>query len=366
MPLRLPVILRAFSKDEAMATDPSQPPHAWRPETTRPDPEAPFDADDDALARDTRQFVEWQDEEGEWGAEIEFEDDSLEEASRWRIDDRQLVQALGWFSIGLGVAELLAPRALGRAIGVGDHPGVMRMLGVREIVSGLGMLSERAPGTWAWSRVAGDAMDLALLGAASRSPEADPTRIAIATAGVLGVTALDVYASQRLSESQSDEAPQIAVSEAITINAAPSSLYQFWKHLENLPLFMRHLESVSTTGERTSHWVAKAPAGTSVEWDAEIVDEQPDRRIGWRTLPDSPAMGGRGTIVRVEMLYRPPAGKVGAQIAKLFGEEPRVQIDEDLRRLKQLMETGEVATTIGQPSGKRSIIGRATLGRRMQ
>ncbi|MGH8188433.1 MAG: SRPBCC family protein, partial [Steroidobacteraceae bacterium] len=208
-------------------------------------------------------------------------------------------------------------------------------------------------------------------------PEADPTRIAITTAGVLGVTALDVYAGQRLSESQSDEAPQIVVSEAITINVAPSTLYQFWKHLENLPLFMRHLESVSTTGERTSHWVAKAPAGTSVEWDSEIVDEQPGRRIGWRTLPDSqvthegmvtfePAIGGRGTIVRVEMLYRPPAGKVGAQIARLFGEEPRVQIADDLRRLKQLMETGEVATTIGQPSGKRSFIGRTTLGRRMQ
>lgn len=360
-----------------MATDPSRPPHAWRPETTRSDPEPPFDADDDALARDTRQFVEWQDEEGESGAEIEFEEDPLEEDWRWRIDDRHLVQALGWFSIGLGLAELLAPRALGRAIGVGDHPGVMRMLGVRGIVSGLGMLSERSPGTWAWSRVAGDAMDLALLGAASRSPEADPTRIAITTAGVLGVTALDVYAGQRLSEIQSDEAPQIVVSEAITINVAPSTLYQFWKHLENLPLFMRHLESVSTSGERTSHWVAKAPAGTTVEWDSEIVDEQPDRRIGWRTLPHSqvthegmvtfePAIGGRGTVVRVEMLYRPPAGKIGVQIAKLFGEEPRVQIDDDLRRLKQLMETGEVATTIGQPSGKRSIIGRTTLGRRMQ
>ncbi len=343
-----------------MATNPSRPPHAGQPET-----------------QDTSQFVEWQDEEGEWGAAIEFEDDSVEEDSRWRVDDRQLVQALGWFSIGLGLAELLAPRALGRAIGIGDHPGVMRMLGVREIVSGLGMLSERAPGTWAWSRVAGDAMDLALLGAASRSPEADPTRIAIATAGVLGVTALDVYAGQRLSETQSDEAPQILVSEAITINVAPSTLYQFWKHLENLPLFMRHLESVSTTGERTSHWVAKAPAGTTVEWDSEIVDEQPDRRIGWRTLPNSqvthegmvtfePATGARGTIVRVEMLYRPPAGKVGAQIAKLFGEEPRVQIADDLRQLKQLMETGEVATTIGQPSGKRSMIGRTTLGRRTQ
>jgi uncharacterized membrane protein len=100
-------------------------------------------------------------------------------------------------------------------------------------------------------------------------------------------------------------------------------------------------------------------------------------RIGWRTLPDSevmhegvvsfePAPGGRGAVARVELCYWPPAGKIGAHFARLLGEEPRRQINDDLRRLKQLIETGEVATTLGQPSGKRSVIGRATLGRRMQ
>jgi uncharacterized membrane protein len=316
------------------------------------------------------------DDYSEWTDEDEMEWQSAHEP-RLQLDDRQLGQALGWFSIGLGLAELLAPRALGRAIGVGDHPAVMRMLGVREIVSGLGLLSERAPGTWAWSRVAGDAMDLALLAAASRSPDADPRRIAIAATGVLSVTALDVYASQRLVASQSAGAPQIAVTQTVTINATPQELYQFWNNVENLPLFMEHLESVSRTSGRASHWVARAPAGTCVEWDAEIVDDQPDRRIGWRTLPGSqvthegmvsfePATAGRGTIVCIEMLYRPPAGKVGAQIARLLGEEPSLQINEDLRRLKQLLETGEVATTLGQPAGKRSLLGRATLGRRIQ
>lgn len=127
-----------------MATDPSQPSGSWRPETARTDPQLPLGEDDEAQARDERAFAEWQDEDGGWSAEVDLEEDP-----RWRLDERQLVQALGWFSIGLGLAELLAPRALGRAIGVGDHPGVMRMLGVREIISGLGMLSERAPGTWA-------------------------------------------------------------------------------------------------------------------------------------------------------------------------------------------------------------------------
>jgi uncharacterized membrane protein len=312
---------------------------------------------------------EWTDED-----EIEWQEAN---ASRFAPDDRQLGQILGLFSIGLGLAELLAPRAVGRAVGVGDHPAIMRMVGVREIVTGLGLLSERAPGTWAWARVAGDAMDLALLGAATSSPDADPRRIAAATAGVLGVTALDVYSGQRLRATQSSEAPAISVRQTITINAAPAELYGFWKNVENLPLFMEHLESVSKVNERVSHWVAKAPAGACVEWDAEIIDDQPERRLGWRTLPDSqvthegmvsfePAIGGRGTVVRVEMLYVPPAGKVGVWIARLFGEEPALQVGDDLRQLKQLLETGEVATTLGQSTGKRSIFGRTFLGRRMQ
>jgi uncharacterized membrane protein len=328
------------------------------------------------MAAEPKWQQDYSDHPDEWTDEDEIEWQEAN-ASRFAPDDRQLGQILGLFSIGLGLAELLAPRAVGRAIGVGDHPAVMRMVGVREIVTGLGLLSERAPGTWAWARVAGDAMDLALLGAATSSPDADPRRIAAATAGVLGVTALDVYSGQRLRATQSAATPAISVRQTITINAAPAELYGFWKNVENLPLFMEHLESVSKVNECVSHWVAKAPAGACVEWDAEIIDDQPERRLGWRTLPDSqvthegmvsfePAIGGRGTVVRVEMLYVPPAGKVGVWIARLFGEEPALQVGDDLRRLKQLLETGEVATTLGQSTGKRSIFGRTFLGRRMQ
>jgi uncharacterized membrane protein len=328
------------------------------------------------MAAEPKWQQDYSDHPDEWTDEDEIEWQEAN-ASRFAPDDRQLGQILGLFSIGLGLAELLAPRAVGRAIGVGDHPAVMRMVGVREIVTGLGLLSERAPGTWAWARVAGDAMDLALLGAATSSPDADPRRIAAATAGVLGVTALDVYSGQRLRATQSAATPAISVRQTITINAAPAELYGFWKNVENLPLFMEHLESVSKVNERVSHWVAKAPAGACVEWDAEVIDDQPERRLGWRTLPDSqvthegmvsfePAIGGRGTVVRVEMLYVPPAGKVGVWIARLFGEEPALQVGDDLRRLKQLLETGEVATTLGQSTGKRSIFGRTFLGRRMQ
>lgn len=292
------------------------------------------------------------------------------------VGDRRLTQALGWFSVGLGLVELLAPRTVGRAIGVGDHPAILRAVGVRELLSGVGLLTERSPGGWAWSRVAGDAMDLALLGAAMRAPDAQPQRIAAAATFVLGAAALDVYAGQRLANTRM-ETPEVHVTEVVAINAPPAQLYRFWSNIENLPMFMSHVQSVAKTSERTSHWVVTGPAGATLEWDSEIVDDQEGVRLGWRTLPDSPvhhegivtfeaAPGGRGSIARVELLYWPPAGKVGARFLRLLGEDPAKQINDDLRRLKQLIETGETATTLGQTSGKRSLVGRASLGRRMQ
>jgi len=302
---------------------------------------------------------------------------SLLERINGGIDDRQLAQAIGWFSIGLGVTEILAPRTLGRAIGVGEHPSVLRLLGVREIMSGLGLLSERKAGTWAWSRVAGDAMDLALLGAATQSEDAHPQRIAMAATALLGVAALDVYSGRKLASSPLETVPpRVHVTHSITINASPDTVYGFWRNLENLPLFMRHVESVSATNDKTSHWVVRAPGGTTVEWDAEIVEDREAEQLSWRTLPDSEVLhegtvifeaapAGRGTIVRVELNYEPPGGLVGRQIAKVFGQEPEQQVKDDVRRLKQLIETGEVATTDGQSHGARSLLGRTTLGGRL-
>jgi uncharacterized membrane protein len=155
----------------------------------------------------------------------------------------------------------------------------------------------------------------------------------------------------------------IKVEKGLDINKSPAELYSFWRNLENLPRFMNHLESVKSTGGNRSHWVAKAPAGTTVEWDAEIYNEKENELIAWRSLEGSqvdnagsvrfePATGGHGTTVRVSLKYDPPGGVIGAAIARLFGENPEQQIDEDLRRFKQLMETGETITTEGQPSGR--------------
>lgn len=155
----------------------------------------------------------------------------------------------------------------------------------------------------------------------------------------------------------------IRVEKSITIDRDASEIYEFWRKLENLPRFMDHLESVTTYDDKRSHWIAKGPAGKSVEWDAEIINEVPNELIGWRSLEDSEvdnagsvqfrrAAGGRGTEVRVTMRYDPPGGALGAVVAKLFGEEPAQQVEGDLRRLKSLLETGEVASTEGQPTGR--------------
>jgi uncharacterized membrane protein len=133
----------------------------------------------------------------------------------------------------------------------------------------------------------------------------------------------------------------------------PEELFQFWRNFENLPRFMHHVKSVSCQGPTRSHWVARGPAGMDVEWDAEIINEEPDRLISWRTVGEAdvdsagtvmfvPAVDARGTRVHVNLDYIPPAGRVGKAIAKIFGDDPAQLIRDDLRRFKQIMETGEV------------------------
>jgi len=155
------------------------------------------------------------------------------------------------------------------------------------------------------------------------------------------------------------------VEEAITIRRSPAELYAFWRKLDQLPRFMHHLQEVKVLDARRSHWVAKAPLGMSMSWDAEILNDKPNELIAWRSLEGSAvdtagsvhfkkAPGNRGTEVQVTLKYDPPAGKVGAWLAWLAGQSPEQQIREDLRRLQRLMEAGEIPTTAGQPSGRAS------------
>jgi uncharacterized membrane protein len=157
---------------------------------------------------------------------------------------------------------------------------------------------------------------------------------------------------------------RIHVTKTTIVDKSADELYSFWRDLENLPKFMNHLESVKKTGEKTSHWVAKAPLGMKAQWDAEITSDVPGVRIGWKSLegafiPNSGVVEfretkTRGTVVKVDLTYESPGGPIGEWIAWALGEEPSLQVAEDLRRFKALMETGMVITTDGQTSGRES------------
>ncbi len=145
----------------------------------------------------------------------------------------------------------------------------------------------------------------------------------------------------------------IRVDRAVTVNKPRFEVYSFWRNFENLPNFMHHLERVRQTSDTQSHWIAKAPLGRSVEWDAEVINDIPGELIAWRSLPGADVhnagsvhfrdtAGDRGTEVKVELQYIPPGGVLGAWVAKLLGEDPDGQIEGDLRRFKMILETGEI------------------------
>jgi uncharacterized membrane protein len=321
---------------------------------------------------------------------------------------QRISRALGWFSVGLGLVEIGAPRAVTKAIGLGGHGyrpsaanglgklssaalsslpalvgsrstpsgdhlrAALAFFGARELGNGLAILSQPAASRWLWTRVFGDFLDLAFLALQAR--QAEPKRLATAAAAVAGVTALDVYAARRLSDAHSPSRTlqpdgSIRIVESIAVRRPPEDCYSAWRELSNFPHIMSHVEAVETTNDRLSHWKVAGPGGTSVEWDAEIVADDPHQLLVWRSVPGSeienegsvrfqPGPKGRGTLLRVSLRYRPPAGTLGAFVATLFGEEPEIQVRDDLRRFKQFLETGEILTTEGQPVGPpRGILG---------
>jgi len=144
----------------------------------------------------------------------------------------------------------------------------------------------------------------------------------------------------------------VNVLESVTISRSIEELYRFWRNLENLPQFMRHLESVEKITDTISHWRAKGPAGMTVEWDAEVYNEVPNKLIAWRSLEGSDvvsagsvnfdrAAGAQATRVTVHLQYSPPLGKVGAAVARYFGADAETEIREDLQRFKSMVETGQ-------------------------
>jgi len=271
----------------------------------------------------------------------------------------RIANGLGWFSVGLGLAEIMAPGSVARFIGVSDDDGnrsLLRFYGFRELAAGVGILSQQQPTQWLWGRVGGDLLDIASLGRAMTNDSNEKGKLTFATAAVLGVTALDVICAKQMSEGQGNGIASTSprqFTKSITVNCTPEQAYQYWHNFQNFPSFMSNLESVEMTGGNRSHWRAKGPAGTTVEWDAETIDDQPNSAISWRSTENADISnsgsvrfergpGGRGTIIHVEMSYQPPAGSIGTSIAKLLGKEPEQQISQDLRHFKQILETGEI------------------------
>lgn len=275
-----------------------------------------------------------------------------------------LVRGLGWASALLGVPQVVNPAGFARGLGVDDTPRhrmATAAVGARELTAAAGLLSRPHP-AWLWGRVGGDLMDLALLARALTHHNGRGTRrTAAATAAAALITATDVYAAVTRTRGTTE----VKATATTTVGTSPDEAYEHWHRFERLPSFMTHLEEVRVTGPRTSHWKASAPFGKTVEWDAEITQDVPGRLIAWRSADGAdidnsgevrftPAPGRRGTEIRATLRYALPAGPLGKAVAQWFGEEPHQQLDDDLRRFKQVVETGEVVRSEGAPGGKRA------------
>jgi uncharacterized membrane protein len=207
-----------------------------------------------------------------------------------------------------------------------------------------------------WSALMGGGA-LAVLGLSRRS------KAGLAAAAAGGVLA---YAGTRVNAQPRD----IIARSSILVNCSPREAYQFWRNFENLPQFMRHLESVTVLEGNRSRWIALGPLGTHIRWEAEIVTDRENEIIAWRSLDGSdiavdgivkfsPAPANRGTLITPIIVYTPPAGKIGHALARLLSKDPGFLMRQDLRRLKALMEAGEIPTTEGQSHGPRSAVAAA-------
>lgn len=280
---------------------------------------------------------------------------------------RGLARTLGVVSLGLGIPAVAAPEATARLIGLRPTDGTTKLLrgvGAQELGVAAGLLTRPHPTGFQWNRVLGDVTHLLLLGNALTSRKSDKAKVNSAITAVAGITLVDLIAALRLSGGN-NRVGALEVRRTVTVRKPADEVYRYWRQLENLPDFMAHLESVESRGDGRSRWVAKGPAGTKVKWDAEITEETPGEIIAWRSVKGAkvdnsgevrfaPAPGDRGTEITVELRYDPPAGRVGAAVAKLFGEAPEQQLADDLRRLKQVLETGEVVLSDALPAGTKT------------
>jgi len=284
---------------------------------------------------------------------------------------KRLAEGLGYASLGLGAVQVVAPRVVAWLTGTRPsqaHKSVMRAVGLRELAVGAGLLSANTTSPWLWARAAGDVMDLAMLGSGLASKRVGRRRRVLAITAVAGATALDVVAGRQISAAEGtsgDSSTRTHLRAFTTIRCEPEHAYRYWRNFENFPNFMEHVESVQAIGDTLSHWRVRGPAGSHLEWDAEIIRDDPSSLISWQALPGAEishqggvrfreAPGGQGTEVSLDIVYSQPAGFAGGLAARLLGEHPQQQVSDDLRRFKRLIEAGSVTPGGGaaaQPAG---------------
>ena len=301
-----------------------------------------------------------------------------------------LARALGWLSLGLGLTQLAAPEKVARMVGIGDEAEAqraMRAVGLREIASGLGILTQDKTAPWLWARVGGDAMDLALLRKAMTSGNADRGRLTTAAAAIAGIAAVDALCGMQLTREEGAPAndamrepePETRVTAAITVNAPAERVYASWDGFRDLPQFMQDFATVEVLDARQSRWRRSLPGGMAIAWDVTIGNAVPNESIEWRSGEGSgvdasghvrfrPAPRGQGTEVLFVAEFAPPGGELGQRIAGLFTGALGTAAQSDLRRSKQLIEVGEIVASDdsvvpgpnpARPSGKVSEAGAA-------
>lgn len=274
---------------------------------------------------------------------------------------RTVANGLGWLSLGLGAAELLAPRALDRFLGVRSKLGAYRLFGVREILTGVGLLTGGRKSPWLWARVAGDALDLAALGRLIGTRHAHHGNALTATAAVVSLTALDVWAATQTENADAAESSEVHVRQNITIARSPHELYDSWRRPERLAGVMAHYAEVTPQSGDVFHWSLR-PSPTRVEWLARYVEDRPGELLRWESLEGDlstrgsvefrPAPADRGTEVTLEFSFVPPGGRPGLAVARLFEVAPEILARRSLRRFKSLEETGELPTLEKNPTGR--------------